>query len=616
MSSRRAWWPLAPITNAKTMLSPPLSTLLSPLPPSHLWPHHAIPGNSSTFPVASTSSNNSNFMNNTSQIPSPDAPTVDETSCPTPSLPPPLIGDQQKLIEPIRPLYVGIFLSGPSTHRLLDRYPPHHATIYAHHVTLEYFGYNGTITADVAKCLDDSSFPLGSTVAIGVVGCAADDRCQAVEVTIPSWVQYNNATVPSHVTVSVVESGEAKEAGVLIKERKSQGKIEPVHGLRVLHGIVGVCLTDRRVVYSQEEFKEAVGCCDDHNTTDSDSGGGDEVLPPPPPQPSDLLLNNLENTDIIDNNTSCSSTPAMVDLVSLLHQCFAPSPSGAATTQVSSALSPPAPLNADDAVQHLITNRGPNSRQQLSRQNSRINNNKSKRRPTAARTMTAQAASSSSSSVAAACAVAVSNGTWWKTSSVKVTSKAAANYSIQKEEKPQEPESEPQKHRHHTAFQLDVEAAETERATMNAHHTAYKTALFTSKQAKHVGNHASARHHALIAHRHASAFLAARQRSSAAAFHAHNAAILNTFKLDLHGMHVKEAVTVLKKYIEGLGALQHPGGVLLKIVTGFGRHSTVPGRAKVLPAVVQYLAEVGVLFDVEEENPGMVRVLLEPQWSS
>jgi F0F1-type ATP synthase membrane subunit b/b' len=177
---------------------------------------------------------------------------------------------------------------------------------------------------------------------------------------------------------------------------------------------------------------------------------------------------------------------------------------------------------------------------------------------------------------------------------------------------PEDTTMDKNKNNRETETTTTISEAETERATIHAHHTAYKTALSTSKKAKSAGNHASARAHANIARRHAVAFQQARQRSSLAAFHAHNSSILNTFKLDLHGMYVTEAVNMLKRYVEGLGSLGHPGGVLLKVVTGFGQHSAIPGRAKVLPAVVEYLAESGVLFDVEEENPGMVRVLLEP----
>jgi hypothetical protein len=422
-----------------------------------------------------------------------------------------------------------------------------------------------------------------------VVGSADDDHFQAVEVTLPSWVksQYENTSVPPHVTVSVVQGREAKGAGLLLEERKSQGKIEPVHGLRVLHGIVGVCLADRRVVYSKEELREAVALGTDDDC-EQGWGYGDRSLPLP--QPSKRLLGlEKENTEI----SRSSSSSSKVDLVSLLYQCFPP-------LQVSFSLA--TKIAASTAsMEHRNKRERSHCRKFIIR--STLRNLDDARRKGRSRSDTTTGVGTSSAHAAHFSSIAGPAQAWWKTSSDKMT--------------PQEGTKEEEPGQHHCstqidfALQLDLKAAEIERASMNAHHTAYKSALKNSKRAKSAGNHTSARAHARTAHRHASAFLAARQRSSAAAFYEHNAAILNTFKLDLHGMHVKEAVTVLKKYVDWLGRLQHPGGVLLKVVTGFGRHSAIPGRAKVLPAVVEYLAESGVLFDVEEENPGMVRVLLE-----
>ncbi len=412
-------------------------------------------------------------------------------------------------------------------------------------------------------------------MAISVVGSAADERCQAVEVTLPSWAKlaYKSTTVPPHVTVSVVEEGEAREAGVLINERRAQGKIEPVHGLRVLHGIVGVCLTDRSVVYSAEELLEAIHLSsnkDDDDDGEGDGGvsGSDEECLPPPPLPSNRLLNLENEVKYTTTAITSSSATAMVDLVSLLHQCFtsvAP-PLGDALPSPAPAASPSTAAAGDDAVDYPNTNRRPSNSG---------NNSISSRQQQSIKPLSRNTATASTSKRRPRVAAAA----------------AETEFTVQS----------------------GLEAAESERATMNAQHTAYKTALSISKRAKSAGNHAAARAHALTAHRHSSASVRARQRSSRAAFHAHNSGILNTFKLDLHGMHVKEAVNKLKQYVEGLAGLQHPGGILLKVVTGFGQHSQIPGRAKVLPAVVEYLAEAGVLFDVEEENPGMVRVLLEPQ---
>jgi len=596
MSAHRAWWP--PDGEDHQEASPPPKTMLSlsmppaQLPPQRLWPHHALPGNSS--PSLAASSNDCTQNNDTARPHSSAAPRK-HTSLSSP----------EELIEPIRPLYAGIFLSGPSKHRLFERYPPRHAATYAHHVKIQDFGFEGDIALDVAKCLNPS-FPLGSIVAIGVVGSADDDYYQAIEVTLPSWVksQYENTSVPPHVTVSVVEEGEARGAGLLLKDRKSQGKIESVHGLRVLHGILGVCLTDRRVVYSEGELREAVAlgsnCNDDGDQGCGGPCGRRDRSRLPLSQPSSRLLGLETEKEEKRRSSNSNSSSISVDLVSILHQCFPP---------LHVSFSPTSKTVASTAsVEHNI--KRPHCRQLMVRPTPRILDDTGRKRRSRNDATTEVVRSSAQGSHSSS--IAVSARSWWNTSSSKVTSPiTTASCSIQEDSKEEDLEQHHCSTHVDTAFQLDLGAAEIERATMKAHHTAYKSALLRSKHAKSAGNHTSARAHARTAHRHASSFLVARQRSSAAAFHAHNAATLNIFKLDLHGMHVKEAVTVLKKYVEGLGQLHHPGALLVKVVTGFGKHSAIPGRAKILPAVIEYLAEAGVLFDVEEENPGMVRVLLE-----
>ena len=67
---------------------------------------------------------------------------------------------------------------------------------------------------------------------------------------------------------------------------------------------------------------------------------------------------------------------------------------------------------------------------------------------------------------------------------------------------------------------------------------------------------------------------------------------------------------VLERHYAHLSGLGHPGGVLLQIVTGVGKHSPA-GRPVLLPAVVAWLSERRLLFDTEEHNTGVVRVLLQ-----
>ena len=49
------------------------------------------------------------------------------------------------------------------------------------------------------------------------------------------------------------------------------------------------------------------------------------------------------------------------------------------------------------------------------------------------------------------------------------------------------------------------------------------------------------------------------------AFRTTNSELRNVFKLDLHGQHVEEAVGSLERYITTLRALDHPGGLLLRV---------------------------------------------------
>lgn len=47
-----------------------------------------------------------------------------------------------------------------------------------------------------------------------------------------------------------------------------------------------------------------------------------------------------------------------------------------------------------------------------------------------------------------------------------------------------------------------------------------------------------------------------------------------------------------------LGGLGHPGGIILEVVTGVGRHSSA-GQPRLLPAVVRFLSDAGYRFDTQ-----------------
>lgn len=67
--------------------------------------------------------------------------------------------------------------------------------------------------------------------------------------------------------------------------------------------------------------------------------------------------------------------------------------------------------------------------------------------------------------------------------------------------------------------------------------------------------------------------------------------------------------TSLRRHLSALESLEHPGGILLRVITGIGNHSQ-GGKPKLLPAVVKRLSDGGYLFDTEENNAGAIRVLL------
>lgn len=101
----------------------------------------------------------------------------------------------------------------------------------------------------------------------------------------------------------------------------------------------------------------------------------------------------------------------------------------------------------------------------------------------------------------------------------------------------------------------------------------------------------------------------ARVRANADAYDAHNAGITNRFKIDLHGLNVDEAMAMLDRHLANLGGLSAPGGILLQVVTGVGKHSA-GGQPRILPAVVRSLRESGLQFWSQPDNAGMVEVLL------
>ncbi|KAF5835704.1 hypothetical protein DUNSADRAFT_6983 [Dunaliella salina] len=102
-----------------------------------------------------------------------------------------------------------------------------------------------------------------------------------------------------------------------------------------------------------------------------------------------------------------------------------------------------------------------------------------------------------------------------------------------------------------------------------------------------------------------------RQASNEEAYKASNLGIRNTFVMDLHGMHVTEAMALLERQMDALGRLVSPEGVLLKCITGWGAHSA-RGIALIKPAVLDWAKQKGCKHFVEPGNDGVVIVHVTP----
>ena len=608
IKKHRSWWPCIPPIHPP----PPPATTSSTPPPPQLWPVHKLPTTSPVPPHPLLSTNITTTTTHINQNES--SPTINK--------------NDEKVDSPLqrrRPYYIGIFLAGPSKTRLLQRYPPLHATVYAHHVTLHHFSGSASIETDVEMCLQ-KTVPLGTQVAVGVVGGAADERTQALKVTLPTWIPYtrkqhtnnnnengNNdgklrngrsAVVVPHVTVSIVAEASAKEAGEMISSLRASS-VEPVHGLRVLHGVVGVCLTDRSVVYSKEELMEALA------TDDDDDDDDDTALLEEEEDfgYSKVVVGEEAEEEEQDNEEPAVPMMMMINLVDLFHAHFAPLEAAAATAP-SEESSPPiisARSNCNSNGLRLWPKTPAASEDHQNKHNSSGHASHLHQPPRSKRNRSRTEETSSGKNRNQ------NKNAWWQqppppspnTTLIKSNEHVSVQASTSHIDKTTTTTTaDPTT----TAF---LSAAEIERDSMHAHHAAHRAAWHASQASQAQGDGVSSRIHAASAKRHALATVSARRRASAVAFAARNSSNLNSFKLDLHGMHVQEALRVLHRYVQGLNDLCYPGGILLKVVTGYGRHSA-DNRAKILPSVVAYLCESGFLFDVEEDNPGVVRVLLEP----
>lgn len=161
-----------------------------------------------------------------------------------------------------------------------------------------------------------------------------------------------------------------------------------------------------------------------------------------------------------------------------------------------------------------------------------------------------------------------------------------------------------------SCLMLHRQPGDLERSMMRAHYLARCAANEASSAAAARGEERAATIHASIAKYHGRAIHRCRQAASCEAYYENNSAILNVYKLDLHGLHVTDAIQVLEYHINYLHCINNPCSWLMKVVTGVGNHSA-SGVARIQPAVLDYLADSGYLFDVEDMNPGIVRILLD-----
>ena len=93
----------------------------------------------------------------------------------------------------------------------------------------------------------------------------------------------------------------------------------------------------------------------------------------------------------------------------------------------------------------------------------------------------------------------------------------------------------------------------------------------------------------------------------------------SVWEVDLHGLGVTKAIAQFAKQFKALQLLEHPGGVLFRVIVGQGKHSEdkVP---KIKLGILQYMEEQsqmaqeetgkpwGITWQVDPTNPGVINV--------
>ena len=125
-----------------------------------------------------------------------------------------------------------------------------------------------------------------------------------------------------------------------------------------------------------------------------------------------------------------------------------------------------------------------------------------------------------------------------------------------------------------------------------------------------------ASYYSQLAQRETAKVRAANNRASEILFRSRHEAVEKSNKLDLHSLHVDEAVRLVKEILgsklSDLGPNPSPrvgkNKSQITIITGRGNHSR-GGNAKVRPSVINYLKQHNFYFT--ETNPGEIQVFLK-----
>ena len=97
------------------------------------------------------------------------------------------------------------------------------------------------------------------------------------------------------------------------------------------------------------------------------------------------------------------------------------------------------------------------------------------------------------------------------------------------------------------------------------------------------------------------------------AFEASNLGRVNTHTIDLHHLHLQEAISRLKKVTNGLKSFVEDVKTMyrLKIITGKGINS-VDNIPVLRPAVLEFLKSDGLCAEIDDNNQGVILAYIHP----